>query len=150
MALQTSSAVLFAYTIALGAALVVQNRRLGLLLRNDVTIHALMDVVVFCVFFGVTSVISSQIASLQKEHVELLLRKQQAMTTVFAGHADSLKNALMRENYSDVLAIVKESQRPARLFGVLTISNDGKWADHMITVLLFSVVGIVMKLLDDD
>ena len=58
--IQTSSAVLFAYTIALGAALVVQNRRLGVLLRNDVTIHALMDLVVFCVFFGVTSVISSQ------------------------------------------------------------------------------------------
>ena len=64
--------------------------------------------------------------------------------------ADMLKDALIRENYSDVLAIVKESQRPARLFGVLTISNDGKWADHMITVLLFSVVGIVMTLLDDD
>ena len=47
-----------------------------------------------------------QIASLQKEHVELLLRKQQAMTTVFAGHADMLKNALMRENYSDVLGTV--------------------------------------------
>jgi hypothetical protein len=77
-----------------------------------------------------------------------LYRKQQAATAIMSWRYDLMKNSMVREGYSDLLAIVKETAKPARLFGVLTISLDGKWTDHMITVLLFSVVNLVSKLVD--
>jgi hypothetical protein len=69
MALQSSSAILFGYTLVLGGWLVMQNSRAGGLILDDLTMHALLDLLLVCAFFAVTSMISQQISALQKEHV---------------------------------------------------------------------------------
>lgn len=107
LALQASSSLQLLYAFSLAIWLIIQKTPIV----NDFTMMALLDLVstgygvsaffvvsidrLCSVFVFIISQIAAQISHLRREQIDLLLWKKQAVTTVYVGKYDLLKNALV-------------------------------------------------------
>lgn len=144
VALQTASAALFVYTLCVGVYLGRESLADGRLPQDDLGLFALLDLGVAFVFFAYTSSIMREISALQRDHVELLLRKQFTVAAVYHGRPELHKSAAINDAFAQCGAIIKSTLQPTQLFGLLSI--DGSWASHLATGIVFALSSQMGKL----